>query len=130
MGEDLLWESELHGLWGQDHRVTGRVSSGGPYGCTPLQPLALTSGDRIQEETKDEEGKDIAFHTRFLDDGTFAGTKEQLTKVVDILLEEGPNRGLVLSVRRGEDTGKSVVWSEEWLDDYWDPLGRGIPGTE
>ena len=50
--------------------------------------------------------------------------------MADILLEEGPNRGLVLSVRRGEDTGKSVVWSVEGLEDYWDPLGRGIPGTE
>ena len=50
-----------------------------------------------------------------------------MTKVVDIILEDGPNRGLVLSTSYQTPNPKSLIWSYDTtqLDD--DPLQRGIP---
>ena len=55
----------------------------------------------------------------FLDDGVAGGNKAGLQAVVDILLSEGPSRGLLLSL------DKSRVWSQSQLNND-DPLERGI----
>ena len=62
----------------------------------------------------------------YLDDGLLAGNKEDLIKAVDILLEEGPSRGLHLSTELSvPGNSKSAVWDPN-LDVAEDPLGRGI----
>ena len=53
-----------------------------------LQPVI----DQINEEIPD-----LVLNKWFQDDRNLIGTVEQLTKAVDIILEEGPRRGLVLS---------------------------------
>ena len=59
-----------------------------------------------------------------------AGKLEELQKVVDIVLEHGPARGLNLSTAANSSRPKSTVWypsaTEEQLSNP-DPLNRGIP---
>ena len=59
----------------------------------------------------------------FFDDGILAGTRQELQTVVDIMLEQGPPRGLYLSKQ------KSSVWSPS-IALTLDPLGRQIPSVE
>ena len=40
---------------------------------------------------------DLKLQAWFLDEGTFVGREEDLVRVMDLLVEEGPARGLVLS---------------------------------
>ena len=101
-------------------------------GC-PMSPLLFSLSlqkvvDRIQE-LRDAEGKELAMHAWYLDDGVFVGTKEMLGRVVDIIEEEGPGRGLILSKRTAQGPGKSTVWSPAGLEDTRDPIGRNIPGV-
>ena len=63
---------------------------------------------------------------------TSMGTKEELARVVDIIVREGEHRGLTLSraaTVQPPSTPKSVVWSSMAGvgDTEQDPLGRGIP---
>ena len=67
-----------------------------------------------------EEVPNLKQNAWFLDDGALAGNREDLKKVVDIIKEEGPQRGLILS------TEKSKVWCQEPPNDE-DPLQQGIP---
>ena len=78
----------------------------------------------------EEEVPVLDINAWFFDDGTQVGSKEDLKKVVDVILREGPARGLVLSTTETAPPGsspKSSVWSPgERLQDL-DPLGRGVP---
>ena len=56
--------------------------------CLALKPVV----DAIQEEVPT-----LALNAWYLDDGHQAGTKEEVTAVVDIILREGTPRGLILS---------------------------------
>ena len=60
----------------------------------------------------------------FLDDGSMVGSLEQLRKVVDVMLQHGPVRGLHLS------TAKSTLWNLRSASDphvqHQDPLSMGI----
>ena len=61
----------------------------------------------------------------YLDDGVVVGSREDLQKVVDIILRHGPEKGLILS------SSKSSVWcpdsdSVAQLNSL-DPIDRGIP---
>ena len=48
----------------------------------------------------------------FLDDGTCVGREDDLAKVVDLLVKEGPARGLVLSTTiTSPSSPKTTVWS-------------------
>ena len=48
----------------------------------------------------------------FLDNGTFVGREDNLVKVVDLLVEEGPARGLVPSTTiTSPSSPKTTVWS-------------------
>ena len=80
-----------------------------------------------------EEVPGLDVNAWYLDDGDLVGTTEQLQQAVDILLREGPARGLILSVRDNVTLPaepKSLVWCP--LDLHGasgdaDPLQRGVP---
>ena len=69
----------------------------------------------------------------YLDDGSVAGNKERVQKVIDILLEHGPPRGLHLSTAltvAPPSKAKSTVWCPHATNNQPDPLERGIPRVE
>ena len=73
----------------------------------------------------------IMLNSWFHDDGTEIGTKKELQTVVDLLVNEGPARGLHLSTALTSPHPKSEVWSP--LPDFAqeeDPLQRGIPKVQ
>ena len=70
-----------------------------------LHPILLI----IQEEIPS-----LSLNSWFLDDGTSIGTAAEVGQVVDILLREGPARGLFLSTRntvRAPAKPKTTAWS-------------------
>jgi hypothetical protein len=81
------------------------VQQGDPLGpllfSLCLQPLLI----RIQEDVPG-----LQLHAWYLDDGTFVGTQDQLSRVVDLLESEGPSLGFVLSKE------KSVIWNPDHPD--------------
>ena len=88
-----------------------------------LQPIIT----KIQQEIPD-----LALNEWYLDDGAVAGRKEQLQKVIDIVLQEGPARGLFLSTAASvtpPSRPKSTVWCPKASPDLTDldPLRRGVP---
>ena len=57
--------------------------------------------------------QDIPLHAWFLDDGTCVGSLDQLREVVDIVVSEGPNLGLILSTSATvppPGKPKSTIW--------------------
>ena len=64
----------------------------------------------------------------FLDDGTLVGTIEELKAVVDLVREEGPQRGLILSTAATSAPAppKSTIWSPGHVGGAEDPLNRGL----
>ena len=68
-----------------------------------LHPIVTTIEERVPG---------LAAHAWYLDDGTVVGTAEELQEVVDILVEEGPARGLILSTSNTAPSHpKTTVWS-------------------
>ena len=66
----------------------------------------------------------------YLDDGGIIGRREELQEVVDIILEHGPTKGLIISTSANSSNPKSTVWcpNAARADQLGsDPLGRGIP---
>ena len=66
----------------------------------------------------------------YLDDGTLVGTAPELSQVVDIMVREGPARGLILSTAhttRAPSLPKTIIWSKLDVSGDADPLGRGVP---
>ena len=66
----------------------------------------------------------------YLDDGTLVGTVPELQQAVDIIVREGPARGLVLSTThttRAPALPKTTVWSKMDVTGDDEPLGRGVP---
>ena len=57
----------------------------------------------------------------FLDDGALGGNKNDLQQAIDILSQQGPDRGLHLNA------SKSMVWCPGHDQEDADPLERGIP---
>ena len=90
-----------------------------------LQPIIEIIEERVP---------DLKVDAWYLDDGTLVGTLDQLKEVVDILLEEGPARGLILSTAATVAPGdrpKTTVWSPQAdLIDEADPLNRGVEKVE
>ena len=63
-----------------------------------------------------------------LDDGLLAGSREDLRKAVEIILE-GPQCGLQLSTERNVSipgTSKCALWCPQDTSGNMDPLGHGI----
>ena len=76
---------------------------------------------------------ELKLNAWYLDDGTLAGRRADLQKAVDIILREGPARGLYLSTANTvlpPLLPKSTVWSPNNISDCDDPLDRGIPRVE
>ena len=66
----------------------------------------------------------------YLDDGTLVGTVPELCQAVDIIVREGPARGLILSTAhttRAPALPKTTVWSKLDVTGDDDPLGKGVP---
>ena len=91
--------------------------------CLVLQPII----ERIQLEVPF-----LLLNGWYLDDGVNIGKKEELQKVVDIIMEDGPARGLFLSTSasgRLPSLPKSTVW---WTIPSIEEitLGPGIPTSQ
>ena len=86
-----------------------------------LHPILLL----IQEEVPS-----LDLNVWFLDDGTSIGTATEVGQVVDILLREGPARGLFLSTRhtvKAPSKPKTTAWSRLGGPDDQDVLNeRGV----
>ena len=68
---------------------------------------------------------DLTLNTWYLDDGTQVGKVEDLQKVMDILVTEGPARGLILSTSATvlpPALPKTTIWSPS------DEGGGDLPG--
>ena len=83
-------------------------------------------------DTIEEEESDLILNAWYLDDGHIVGTKEELSRVVDIIVKKGELMGLTLSQAatvQPPSTPKSLVWSplDGVLEPQQDPLNRGIP---
>ena len=97
-------------------------TTGTHQGC-PLAPLCTSlTIQPVAKKIHEVEG--LRQNSWFLDDGGLIGKKEALMEAWDILVREGPPRGLYLN------PGKSVVFcpGHDPLD--LDPLGRGIQRAE
>ena len=68
-----------------------------------------------------EEISSMKLNAWLLDDGELGGKKQALQEAVDILIHEGPSRGLYLS------STKSKVWCHQKQTTDEDPLERNIP---
>ena len=90
-----------------------------------LQPIIDTLEERVPG---------LKVNAWYLDDGTLVGTLDQLQEVVDILMEKGPRRGLILSTAAtvaAGDRPKTTVWSPQAsLTEEADPLNRGVEKVE
>jgi hypothetical protein len=76
---------------------------------------------------------DLLLNVWFHDDGTMAGTLPQLRAAIDILSQEGPARGLILSTARTVAAPllpKTTVWRPAGPCLREDPLERGIPAVQ
>ena len=88
-----------------------------------LHPLVTAIQERIPT---------ITVNSWFLDDGSAVGTREELKQVVDILVAEGPARGLVLSTSAtitAPARPKTTVWCPQGFsaeETLVDPLDRGV----
>ena len=72
---------------------------------------------------------DLPLHAWFLDDGTYVGNLDQLGPVVDILQEEGPRLGLLLSTAATVPPTakpKSTIWCPTPPQRQDDPLQKGL----
>ena len=86
-----------------------------------LHPIIL----RIKEQVPS-----LDLNAWYLDDGTLVGTVAELRQAVDIIVREGPARGLILSTAhttRAPALPKTSVWSKLDLTGDDDPLGKGVP---
>ena len=73
---------------------------------------------------------DLILNGWFLDDGVQIGGTNDLVKVVHILLEDRPARGLHLSTRAitpSHKEPKSTIWCPNLDNSDLDPLRLGIP---
>ena len=91
--------------------------------CLALKPVV----DAIEAQVPT-----LSLNAWYCDDGNLHGTKPELATVVDIILQEGGPRGLILSTSntvQPPKLPKSSVWSPmDGVDDRdQDPLQRGVP---
>ena len=72
---------------------------------------------------------DLPLNAWFLDDGTLLGNLDQLGAAVDILQEEGPRLGLILSTAASvppPGKPKSTIWCPTPPEQQEDPLRKGL----
>ena len=101
---------------------------GDPLACLFFAVVLHPIITRISEEVPN-----LLVNGWFLDDGVAMGKLADLAKVVDIIQEDGPARGLVLSIRATTPRGKepkSTIWCPFIEHPTLDPLGWGIPSIQ
>ena len=131
--ECLSWVVTCYGapsfLQFGETRVT---SDTGVHQGDPLAGLLFSGGLQPVVEAIEEEVPTLVLNSWFYDDGHQVGTKEELMKVVDIILREGRPRGLILSTAATvspPSLPKTTVWSPgaRTDDEEQDPLQRRVP---
>ena len=132
--EILAWVSTCYGqasnlLFGE----TSISSERGFHQGDPLAALLFALVLHVIVLKIKQEVPGLVVNTWFLDDGCQVGTVEELQAVVDILKQEGPARGLILSTSetvKAPLPPKSSIWCPQDLGTVADPLKRGIPRVE
>ena len=92
------------------------TSATGLHQGDPLAGLLFCLVLQIIVDTIEEEEPDLILNGWYLDDGHIVGTKEELSRVVDIIVMKGEPMGLTLSraaTVQPPSTPKSVVWSRQ-----------------
>ena len=129
--ECLSWVLTCYGV--EAELVFGETvipSSVGFHQGDPLASLLFSINLQPVVDMIKQEVPDLKLQVWYLDDGTIIGKKEDLQKAVDIILREGPARGLFLSTANTVHPPllpKSTVWSPNNTSTSDDPLERGIP---
>ena len=108
------------------------LSAVGVHQGDPLASLLFSILLHPVVQMIDQEVPSLKMNAWYLDDGALVGSKEDLQKAVDIILREGPPRGLHLSTANTvspPQLPKSTVWypNNPTGPGCEDPLGRGIP---
>ena len=129
--EALAWVLTSYGAPSHLQYGDSTISSDrGFHQGDPLAGLLFSANLQPVIDTIEEEVPDLEVDAWFLDDGDQVGTLDQLRKVVDILLREGPPRGLVLSTSAtvpAPGRPKTTVWCPADLSSMpEDPLQRGL----
>ena len=96
----------------------------------PLASLLFSLTLQPIVEMIEQQVPNLVANEWYLDDGCVAGKEQQLQRVVDIILEHGPARGLFLSTAASSPKPKSTVWCPSATHSATltpDPLDRGIP---
>ena len=113
--EILAWTSTCYGQ--ASHLQFGITSISSECGWQQGDPLASLLFSLVLHPlltSIKEKVPGLAAHAWYLDDGTFVGKVEELEQVLDILVREGPARGLVLSTTfTSPDNPKTTVWCKE-----------------
>ena len=134
--ECLAWAETCYGAssWLKFGEST-ITSATGVHQGDPLAGLLFCLVLKLVVDAIETEVATLVLNAWYLDDGHIIGTKdskEELARVVDIIVREGEPRGFTLSraaTVQPPSTPKSVVWSP--LDGVGeteqDPLHRGIP---
>ena len=103
------------------------------HGCQQGDPFSsITFALNLQPVLNriNREIPDLVLNEWFQDDGNLIGSLDQLARAVNIINEEGPNRGLVLSTSHTSNNSKSLVWGSCISQVSDDRLGKGIPAKK
>ena len=113
--EMLAWAKTCYGH--SSHLLFGSASISSECGWQQGDPLASLLFSLVLHplvKSIQERVQGLSAHAWYLDDGTFVGKEEELEQVLDILVREGPARGLVLSTTiTSPNNPKTTVWSKE-----------------
>ena len=116
--EILAWTSTCYGQ--ASHLLFGSTSISSECGWQQGDPLASLLFSLVLHPlltSIKERVPGLATHAWYLDDGTFVGKEEELEQVLDVLVREGPARGLVLSTTfTSPNNPKTTVWCKD-VDD-------------
>ena len=98
---------------------------GDPLACLFFSVVLHPIIKRIAEEVPD-----LLLNGWYLDDGVQVGKLADLSKVIHILLQDGPARGLILSTQAtipSHKKAKSTIWCPALDIPDMDPLDLGVP---
>ena len=120
----MLWATKSPPLWQHLPLQPTGPPPGGPLAALlfalVLQPLVNLISQRVPT---------LSCNLWFLDDGTLVGKPEDLQEALEILREEGPAKGLILSTGhtvRPPANPKSTIWSPGDPGQQGDPCNMGL----
>ena len=128
--EILAWVATCYGQ--PSHLLFGPHSLSSQNGVHQGDPLASLLFSLVLHHLVSliqERVPGLACNVWFLDDGTLVGNLEDISAAVDILVQEGPARGLILSTTsttQAPSRPKSTIWCPSLLGDPTDPSGKGL----